>query len=112
MDDWSQISVRGPGQPVRHASVAWRAAHEHLGSERARFQPILAIFSQQFLSGTKVWRSILKKLRLRPELGRNVPANPLGSAVVGVFCGEEQRGAKKPAGSRAHKPFSHLWRRI
>ena len=112
MDCWSQVSGRGPVQPARHASVAWRAAYQHLGSERARFQPILAIFSQEFPSGTKVWRSILKKLRLRPELGQNVPANPLGSAVVGVFCGQEQRGAKKPAGSRAHKPFSHLRRRI
>ena len=48
MDYRSQVSVRGPGRPARHASVAWRAAHQHLGSERARFQPILAIYRQEF----------------------------------------------------------------
>ena len=79
MDDWSQISVRGPGQPVRHASVAWRAAHEHLGSERARFQAILAIFRdfRRFLpSDTKVWRSSLKKVRLLRKRDQKSSAAP------------------------------------
>ena len=79
MDDWSQVSGRGPGRPARHASVAWRAAHEHLGSERARFQPILAIFSRFRLflpSDTKVWHSSLKNMRLLRKRDQERSAAP------------------------------------
>ena len=79
MDNWSQVSVRGLGRPVRHASVAWRAAHQHLGSERARFQTILAIFRdfRRFLpSDTKVWRSSLKKVRLLRKRDQESSAAP------------------------------------